>query len=72
MTTVRKVGRAELPVLYVRAARGPDVAGPDYAAVLDRYERIARREGVRCLAEGAANFEQTLAAWRQRVPARRP
>jgi hypothetical protein len=65
--TVRKVERAELPILYVKAARGLDVVAPGYAAVLDRYERIARREGVQYLAEGAANFEQALAAWRQRA-----
>jgi hypothetical protein len=65
--TVRKVERAELPILYVKAARGPAFVGKDYAAVLDRYERIARREGVRTLAEGAGNFESQLAAWRKQL-----
>ncbi len=67
VATLRKVERAELPIMYVKAARGPAFVGKDYAAVLDRYERIARREGVRTLAEGAGNFASQLAAWRKQL-----
>lgn len=63
--TVQKIERAELPILYVKAARGRAFVGDEYAAVLDRFERIARREGVRCLAEGPADFDAKLAAWRK-------
>ena len=42
--------------------------GPNDAAVLGRFERIARRKGARGLAAGAANFEMANAAWRNRRP----
>jgi hypothetical protein len=66
VATLRKVERAELPILYVKAVRGPEFVGKDYKAVLDRFERIARREKVQYLEEGGADFEAKLAAWRKR------
>ncbi len=64
--TLRKVERAELPILYVKAVRGPEFVGKEYSAILDRFERIARREKVQYLAEGSADFETKLAEWRKR------
>jgi hypothetical protein len=66
------VERAELPILYVKLSRGPQFVGADYGACVDRFERIARREKVTYLAEGGADFEPKLAAFRQQVPKSKP
>lgn len=65
---LRRVERAELPVLYVKCWRGPKFAGPTYAEAVADFERIARREGVQNLAEGSSNLESVLAVWKQRIP----
>jgi hypothetical protein len=62
---VQRLERAELPNLYAQLARGPGFVGTRYAEMVDRFERIARREGAQYLAEAPANLEPTLAAWRQ-------
>jgi hypothetical protein len=64
--TLRKVERAELPILYVKVVRGPAFVGKDYPAVLDRFGRIARQEKVQFLEEGGADFDAKMAAWRKR------
>jgi hypothetical protein len=61
---LRRVERAALPILYVKCSRGKAFVGEGYADVVADFERIARREGVNFLAEGAANFEPTVAAWK--------
>ncbi len=61
---LHKVEREELPILYVKLARGPQLVGSEFSAVLDRFERIARRAGVNYLAEGPADFDAKIAAWR--------
>ena len=61
---LRRVERAELPILYVKGARGKAFVGARYADAVAEFERIGRREGVTFLAEGAGNFEQTVAAWK--------
>jgi hypothetical protein len=58
------VERAELPILYVKATRGEAFVGEGYADAVAEFERIGRREGVSFLAEGAAGFEPTVAAWK--------
>lgn len=65
---VRRVERAELPILYVKCMRGPEFVGAEYAGVVDAFERIARREKVRMLREGDPDFEQKLAEFKQRIP----
>jgi hypothetical protein len=70
--TLRKVQRAELPILYVQVARGPKFTGPDYSSLLDRFERIARREKIMYLEEAGADFERKLGEWRKQVPAPAP
>ena len=70
---LRRVERAELPVLYVQCWRGPKFAGPTYAADVAEFERIGRREGVSVLSEGKVNFESVLKVWKARIPnAERP
>jgi hypothetical protein len=65
---LRRVERAELPVLYVKCWRGPKFDGPSYADDVAAFERIGREAGVRCLTEGQANFESVLAKWKERIP----
>jgi hypothetical protein len=64
----RRVERAELPILYVECVRGPEFVGNSYAQVVDRFERIARREKIQYLQEGAADFETKLAGYKSRIP----
>lgn len=61
---LRRVDRAELPILYVKCSRGKAFIGAGYADAVAKFERIGRREGVSFLAEGAANFEPTVATWK--------
>jgi hypothetical protein len=67
---LHKVERAELSILYVKAVRGPEFVGGTlaYAALLNRFEQIARREGALFLQEGAPDLDVKLAAWRKQVP----
>jgi hypothetical protein len=65
---LRRVERAELPILYVRCWRGPKFCGADYGDVVAAFERIARRENVRILSENSTKFESTLAIWKSRIP----
>ena len=64
---LRRVERAELPILYVKLARGQASTKPDGIDILTRFERIARREGVTTLREGTADFETTLAKWKASI-----
>ncbi len=61
---LRRVERAELPILYVKGSRGKALVGESYPAAVADFERIGRHEGVSFLAEGAASFEPTVAAWK--------
>jgi hypothetical protein len=61
---LRRVERAELPILYVKCTRGKAFTGEGYAAAVADFDRIARREGFAHVAEGASNFEPTIAAWK--------
>jgi hypothetical protein len=65
----QRVERAELPLLYVQCVRGPEFTGESYAHVVAEFERIARREGVRCLQEGGPDFDAKLAEFQRRIPA---
>jgi hypothetical protein len=64
----RRVERAELPILYVKCVRGPEFFGDAYAAAVEKFEKVARREQVTMLQESAADFEQKLAEWKARIP----
>jgi hypothetical protein len=65
---MRRVEQAELPLLYVQCVRGPEFVGAGYAQVVDRFERIARREKVQFLQEGGPDFEPKLAGYKNRIP----
>ena len=65
----QRVERAELPLLCVQCVRGPEFTGESYAHVVAEFERIARREGVRCLQEGGPDFDAKLAEFQRRIPA---
>ena len=65
---LKRVERAELPILYVQCVRGPEFTGADYGRVVTEFERIARREGVKHLAEGGPDFDQKLAEYKARIP----
>jgi hypothetical protein len=65
----RRVERVELPILYVKCVRGKAFVGADYADAVANFERIGRREGLQFLAEGAATFESSVAAWKQAAAA---
>lgn len=67
-TLLRRVERAELPVLYVQSVRGPGFVGDSYAQVVGDFERIARREKIQFLREGDADFEAKLADFKSRIP----
>jgi hypothetical protein len=67
-TLTRRVERAELPILYVQCARGPEFAGRDYALAVSDFERIGRLEKVQYLQEGAPDFEARLAEYKSRIP----
>jgi hypothetical protein len=64
----RRVERAELPLLYVKCVRGPELVGADYAHVVDRFEGIARREKIQYLQEGGPDFEPKLVGYKSRIP----
>jgi hypothetical protein len=62
---VGRVERAELPILYAQLSRGPTFVGGNFGDLVDRFERIAKREGAQNLAEAPANLEPILASWRE-------
>lgn len=64
----QRVERAELSILYVKCVRGPDFAGTSYADDVAAFERIARREKVKHLGEGAPTLDTVLAQWKSRIP----
>lgn len=66
-TLIRRVERAELPVLYVKCMRGPEFMASGYAEAVDSFERIARREQVKMLQEGGPDFEKKLAGFRKGI-----
>jgi hypothetical protein len=64
---LRRIQRAELPLLYVQTVRGPALTGPAYAEVVEKFETIARREKVQFLQEGGPDFESKLAGFKARI-----
>ncbi len=61
---MRRVERAELPVLYVRCCRGPEFIGEKYSDDVAQFERIVRGLKLAYLEEGAANLETKIAEWK--------
>jgi hypothetical protein len=67
---LRRVERAELPILYVKGCRGPQFTGPGYAQVVADFERIGRREGLDYIGEWAQRLHALLAEWKKKIPAK--
>ena len=65
---LRRVERAELPILYVKCWRGPKFTGPSYGDDVAEFERVSRQAHVEVISEGRNNFESVLALWKQRIP----
>ena len=65
---MRRVERAELPLLYVKCVRGPAFVGEGYAQAVAEFERLARREKIQYLQEGGADFEGKLAGYKAQIP----
>jgi hypothetical protein len=62
---LHRVRVAELPVLYVKLCRGPQFVGPEYLALVDKFEAIAKREGLTYLAEGPPDLAPRIRQWRE-------
>jgi len=60
---LHRIECARLPVMYVKLMRGPEFVGKEYGKVLERFEKIARREGVTHLREGGPDLDEKLRKW---------
>jgi hypothetical protein len=65
----QRVAAARLPLMYVKLCRGPELVGPDFAALVTRFETVARRVGLTHIREGPPDLEKKLAGWRAAAPA---
>jgi sialidase-1 len=65
---LKKVERAELPILYVKLCRGPAFCGPTYASMIDQFDSVARREGATAMEEAGVGYNERVAAWRKLIP----
>ena len=64
---MRRVERAELPILYARCLRGPESGAQDYARAVAELERIGSREKITNLQEGRTDFEEKIAEFKRQV-----
>ena len=64
---LRRVERANLPLLYVKCVRGPEFFADDFARVVGAFERISRENKIQFLQEGGPDFEGKLASYRAKV-----
>lgn len=55
----RRVERDRLPIMCVQLDRGLDFVGESYGVLLERFERIARREGLYVIREHINYFSET-------------
>jgi len=60
-----RVEEARLPIMYVKLCRGPKFVGSGYAALIDRFEKIARRVGMTHIKEGPPDLKQKIEQWRK-------
>jgi len=65
---LKRVVRAELPILYVKLCRGPAFCGPGFAAMIDQFDRVAKREGATAMEEAGLGFNERIEAWRKQIP----
>lgn len=67
---LKRIERAQLPILYVQCVRGPEFVGEKYAQVLSEFERIARQEKVTHLRERRGpELDARLEEFKKRIPA---
>lgn len=66
----RRVQLAKLPILYVKLMQGPAAWGPEYPALIEEFEAVARRENIAYLREGGPDLEEKLQSWRQALEGR--
>ncbi|MGI8905278.1 MAG: DUF4838 domain-containing protein [Candidatus Sumerlaeaceae bacterium] len=64
---LQRIERAELPILYVQCERGAEFTGPEYAAVVDRFALVARREKVNTTREGPTDLDAKIAGYHAKV-----
>jgi len=64
-TAIKRVELARLPIMYVWLSRGREFTGERYGDILNRFEAIARREGIAHLREGSPDLDEKLATWRE-------
>ena len=62
---LRRVQRDRIPIMYVKLCRGRDFVGEGYDALINRFETIARRDGLNHIYEGPPDLDKKLAAWRK-------
>lgn len=61
--TMHRVEEARLPIMYVKLQRGPEFVGEGYESLLERFEAIADRMGMKYIGERIP-LEPRLEAWR--------
>ena len=59
------VQEARLPIIYVKLCRGPAFVGKGYSTLIDRFEKIARRQGLTHIYEGRPDLDKKLKQWRK-------
>ena len=61
-----RVEQARLPIMYVKLMRGPEDVGDAYVPLIERFERIAGREGMQWLGmhSGSAKLDTRVEQWR--------
>ena len=62
---LERVECERLPIMYVQLVRGPEFVGAKYGEILDRFDVIARREGISTLRENDhVGLDGRLEEWR--------
>lgn len=61
----QRVAYARIPIMYVKLCRGPAFVGDGYAALIDRFDKIAHRVGLTHIKEGPPDLAEKIKAWRQ-------
>ncbi|HEX8521922.1 MAG TPA: DUF4838 domain-containing protein [Tepidisphaeraceae bacterium] len=69
---LKRVERAELPILYVLCRRGMTTQGRTRREVVEAFERIGKQEKVQNLEEGAASFDSFVAELKKGLPKEEP
>ena len=68
---LRRVELARLPIIYVKLCQGVERVGKGYLNLVERFEDIARREGMTHLREGGPDLDAKIKGWRDSVRVQR-